>query len=309
MINNIEAKTHSNDTCPFERVSLAEVKPATTEENCECEIYLPKFGHKVLQELMKIKDIALESNRLCWSFWVVSGLGLIGHFGFTGYLIHLYKGNGNVAIYSVFLASIFCYTLINAYFTRTLALSQSYEKTIPVFVAFLLLIYTGLFVASVVLLFLDGYIKYGVISCILFALGIYAIGFFMLTIVILTVLWIIMSFLEVTVGMILRGILYLPYLLFKLIAYLIYIAFCKDICCFNSDPNSKDRPLNCSLFYYDQNKTTVTQCTICLCDFKSKAEICVGKCHVTHIFHAKCLNDWLKSKKNCPICTSISGFR
>ncbi len=41
-------------------------------------------------------------------------------------------------------------------------------------------------------------------------------------------------------------------------------------------------------------------CIICLEDFKNREEIVTLPC--THIFHTKCIKDWLIEEKSCPIC-------
>jgi len=57
-----------------------------------------------------------------------------------------------------------------------------------------------------------------------------------------------------------------------------------------------------SIFYYDKNKTKVTECIVCLQDYKDGELICRGKCHVYHIAHEKCMLSWLGAKRTCPNC-------
>ena len=42
------------------------------------------------------------------------------------------------------------------------------------------------------------------------------------------------------------------------------------------------------------------ECIICLDDMKIGDNIKILKCG--HIYHYKCINDWFKVKKECPIC-------
>ena len=50
---------------------------------------------------------------------------------------------------------------------------------------------------------------------------------------------------------------------------------------------------------YDSRKET--QCAICLSDFVS-VDIIKAFYKCEHIFHKKCLLDWLKKSNNCPLC-------
>lgn len=43
-------------------------------------------------------------------------------------------------------------------------------------------------------------------------------------------------------------------------------------------------------------------CAICLSDFEAAEEVCQLRCHELHIFHKKCIVQWLKKKNECPVC-------
>ena len=43
------------------------------------------------------------------------------------------------------------------------------------------------------------------------------------------------------------------------------------------------------------------KCTICLIDFTEKEKIKIFSCF-QHIFHEDCIKNWLKNKRNCPVC-------
>jgi len=43
-----------------------------------------------------------------------------------------------------------------------------------------------------------------------------------------------------------------------------------------------------------------TQCMVCLCDFSSGEEVRRLPC--THVFHASCIDEWLRRCTDCPIC-------
>ena len=49
--------------------------------------------------------------------------------------------------------------------------------------------------------------------------------------------------------------------------------------------------------------STFYQCGICMDSFKHDENIKQLACD--HIFHKECLNQWLQSKKNCPLCEKI----
>lgn len=39
-------------------------------------------------------------------------------------------------------------------------------------------------------------------------------------------------------------------------------------------------------------------CSICLVDFKSDAV----SLECNHVFHIECITEWIKSRRNCPVC-------
>ena len=51
--------------------------------------------------------------------------------------------------------------------------------------------------------------------------------------------------------------------------------------------------------YQHCDKDAITQCTICLDDITPEQKIKL-KCH--HAFHEKCIFNWLKKKRECPLC-------
>ena len=82
--------------------------------------------------------------------------------------------------------------------------------------------------------------------------------------------------------------------------FLIYLF--KQLWCWLCSKKKPKVGVACSIFYYDKNKTKVTECIICLENYKDMDLIYVGKCHVSHIAHEKCMVNWLEVKKTCPIC-------
>jgi hypothetical protein len=47
-------------------------------------------------------------------------------------------------------------------------------------------------------------------------------------------------------------------------------------------------------------------CSICFEDFKSKDDVRVMKCPGKHIYHMKCIDIWLSTKKTCPNCNTLA---
>ena len=64
--------------------------------------------------------------------------------------------------------------------------------------------------------------------------------------------------------------------------------------------NTKDRNIQNQLFIQYQNFNQQSECIICLELFKYEENIATTPCF--HIFHNKCLVEWLKIKNFCPLC-------
>lgn len=52
--------------------------------------------------------------------------------------------------------------------------------------------------------------------------------------------------------------------------------------------------------FFSKNKKKEDNCVICQMDFNYGERLITLPC--VHQYHAKCISDWLKLKKNCPIC-------
>ena len=48
------------------------------------------------------------------------------------------------------------------------------------------------------------------------------------------------------------------------------------------------------------NNDEDNDCTICLEEFNNDEEIIKLKCN--HLFHSKCIDDWIKKNQSCPLC-------
>jgi hypothetical protein len=43
-------------------------------------------------------------------------------------------------------------------------------------------------------------------------------------------------------------------------------------------------------------------CPICLVEYSANDEVAELNCDERHCFHARCLDDWLRVKLECPLC-------
>lgn len=311
MTSTITVKVHPDAVCTFEKIAAPHEAPPA-EINCfigrnsGCYLYCIPLGEWGIEQIEKKTNAMLESRGLMLSCWVISGLAALGHLGLTCYLMSVYKDMDtyNIAVPIVCTPFTFLFILTNSSLYRRYITKETFDEDCHAILIFFSIVFAfahvGLSIAFIPILFCDGYTAQGIISCIFLVLGSYGIVYYALTVFILFITWLIIAILESIFGSIVR-----------IVYYIFYYTCCKDVCIKEDSQAAydKDRPQGCSLYYYDKNKTTVSQCSICLCDFKPRARICVGICHATHIFHAKCLNDWLKNRSSCPICTSTSGFR
>ena len=46
----------------------------------------------------------------------------------------------------------------------------------------------------------------------------------------------------------------------------------------------------------------LAECVICMCEFEDSDQIAELRCDSRHIFHTKCIEDWLKNNDTCPNC-------
>ena len=65
----------------------------------------------------------------------------------------------------------------------------------------------------------------------------------------------------------------------------------------NTDVEPLDLPFN---IYKDVEEKFNTSCSICLEDFEDESKVVVLSCK--HIYHKKCIKEWTKIKRNCPLC-------
>eukprot|EP00826_Nyctotherus_ovalis_P041989 TRINITY_DN4281_c0_g1_i11.p1 TRINITY_DN4281_c0_g1~~TRINITY_DN4281_c0_g1_i11.p1 ORF type:complete len:297 (+),score=-5.69 TRINITY_DN4281_c0_g1_i11:228-1118(+) len=219
-------------------------------------------------------------DTLCLVFVVTSMLSSLGHAGFQCYLVHVHKGKGSTAPFSIFIAIVLLYLTMTAF-----GLLNIIKKTRNAFIraayTITLLVYTGLF------LYVSDELKnidhtHYFVSCILFACAIS-----------------------------LPGILAILSIVALTIAFVTFIAkrfvFCFGLKCFLYKQKIINRN-DYNAYYFDPARTDMTKCTICLIDFCENDLVCVGKCSVNHIYHKKCIAEWFAVKMSCPLCSTKAEF-
>ena len=58
--------------------------------------------------------------------------------------------------------------------------------------------------------------------------------------------------------------------------------------------------INEPITLYNENENENVECSICMEEFKDKDRVFTCSCNQT--FHYSCINKWIKSKDDCPIC-------
>ena len=59
-----------------------------------------------------------------------------------------------------------------------------------------------------------------------------------------------------------------------------------------------------SYLFSDVESAGVFECSICLSTLENEELVIQLKCNNRHIFHTKCLEEWLKHQEKCPLCRS-----
>ncbi len=55
----------------------------------------------------------------------------------------------------------------------------------------------------------------------------------------------------------------------------------------------------------EKAKESSKTCTICLCEFEVDEKVCGLPCDNGHIFHTKCIEQWLETNSVCPVCRTF----
>lgn len=54
--------------------------------------------------------------------------------------------------------------------------------------------------------------------------------------------------------------------------------------------------------FHDVPVKSMTECVICMENFKDNDNVAELNCDLRHYFHEKCIEEWLKTKLSCPLC-------
>ena len=55
----------------------------------------------------------------------------------------------------------------------------------------------------------------------------------------------------------------------------------------------------------EKAKESSKTCAICLCEFEVGEKVCALPCDDSHIFHIKCIEQWLETNSVCPVCRTF----
>lgn len=91
---------------------------------------------------------------------------------------------------------------------------------------------------------------------------------------------------------IILGILFIFCITAELLSKLLFCRVCLK----------KDNTENFIYLTFPYQQEEVTECIICLSQYKKDDIVCELKCHRLHIFHDECFIEWRKRKSVCPIC-------
>jgi len=120
--------------------------------------------------------------------------------------------------------------------------------------------------------------------------------------IIIIVLYIAYSFLtEKSPGLLI--IIIYAILMFFLIECLIRGLTCKykNPCCNSQGYKEVEIPIES----YSRSSYCQKLCGICLKKYANSETVCQLSCHPTHVFHSKCLKEWVTQNYTCPYCRNI----
>jgi len=225
-----------------------------------------------LECLRKLANCVPPTSLIHYFLIIISAVSILGHLAFQGYLIYEFKNEEALKPFSVLFTCILLFLIAQGVVVWKLITSDEFSLLRSLTYFKVLIIYL-LFFCSVTVYLKKSHARYCVISCILFVCGINVYGIYTLILAIV--------------------------ILFHMFLYLIEaLLYCL---CFKSS-NAEETNDDYNIYYYERNKVSITECVICLEEFKENDIIRVGKCHGTHIFHERCITEWLKSKFICPLC-------
>ncbi len=226
-----------------------------------------------------------KRQRVAYSLWALTLL--IGYFGFYVYFLCLHATVPDSTSFAVdvvllVLSAVYIYYVVMELFNAIKGRTAS-DCFITIYTWFQCM-YIGISVfMAVVLLFQKD--MYGVV----FATAVYSISVVHAFVV---TLWTLVAPVVAVSGV---------------IELVVRLLLCRMSCPYIQP---KQKVYNYALYRFGQGLAKgAKQCTICLEDYTAEdSSLCVLKCITSHVFHEKCIFEWIKKQEYCPICRSEIKF-
>ena len=231
-----------------------------------------RLFHMVSDLYNKGEDIIRNNIKLEYAIYIFSSIFAISHLMFSIYLIAKIDIEENLIVFIMLIPVVLFYLFTNIcyLFNRNLD-SRECIVCIYTMVMFIYVIPGVIALSALVKV----HRTYGVIFGIFNILAILPIGIHSLGCCITFFVFLIVQFSE---------------LLYRLI-------FCKW-----KSKKKNMSSIDYNTYYYDSKKTDNKICSICLNDFIQEDLVCVFKCYKDHIYHEKCITEWLQQNPVCPMC-------
>eukprot|EP00826_Nyctotherus_ovalis_P049780 TRINITY_DN6038_c0_g4_i1.p1 TRINITY_DN6038_c0_g4~~TRINITY_DN6038_c0_g4_i1.p1 ORF type:complete len:284 (+),score=58.06 TRINITY_DN6038_c0_g4_i1:109-960(+) len=211
---------------------------------------------------------------------IVSIISCTAQLAFQAYLTHRFRNDSFlISLFgAIFISALFFLTVVSIklyYITK----KKDYTMSMKEFFATSTIIYCSFAIIAIVLLF-GQHSDYCIVTSVaLFMsynlLAVHAIISFLLTSV--------------------------------LIFFAVLEAFLRLVTCKFKHVN-EFRVITYNSYFYNSSMRQTKSCTICLGDYKDKDLVCIATCYATHIFHERCIVEWVVKHPLCPICRAPAKF-
>jgi len=228
---------------------------------------------KCYQIILKFAGVTNEINYVVRILISISIVSMLAHIGVQGAIVKKYFNTDNQQSMINLLCFVCLFFMVNLCFLCPwLSPIERIELRFLLY-GVVLQVYVAIFCSPAHFLRINDF-NYFIASLILFLLSVNVLGVVVICTILLSLAY------------------YIAYCFSKPIFYL------KLKCCYN--PKRDENAYN--IYYYDPRKTSEKTCTICLVDFEESNEIRICRTHLIHIFHEKCISDWLSTASTCPLC-------
>ena len=218
------------------------------------------------------ESIINENRLLRLSLRIISLISTIGHLAVNIYLLFCLFDNTLFTLLCFHLSSIVFLIFINIYFLYYN--NSRINECIFCCYGFIAMLYLILAILVLISLYNENYIGFIIyIIFTIFSIGVIGLNLF---------IWV---------------FAFLIFILIQFFEFIIRLIVCKL-----SSKQNVNVYMYYSLYYYDPKKTIARECPICLEDFKDNGLICISKCYHEHVFHEKCIVEWLAINPICPMC-------